>query len=175
MTKLRKLLTVAICISLSGCSSYREALIQDQQERTKQYEAYVAKREKAAQEAAEIRARPYNEVMTQIRLFRNESGCDTPTVQKIDQLLSPMEIKSIATTMVYSTSVSYMREAIEFRNYHTNAVLTYADTALKKKCLDLADRQYRHIIDIYTGAAYGGVRDRARIGLDDIREARRAR
>jgi hypothetical protein len=40
---------------------------------------------------------------------------------------------------------------------------------------DLADKHYKEIINIYIGSNYSGLRDRAKIGLDDIREAQRVK
>lgn len=49
-----------------------------------------------------------------------------------------------------------------------------ADVAKEKKCYDLADKHYRDIISTYSGNAYSGIRDRARLGIDDIKEARQS-
>lgn len=51
-------------------------------------------------------------------------------------------------------------------------ILSVADTALKHKCFDLADDQYRTIIRIYTGSFYDAARQRAGIGIEDVRTAR---
>jgi len=48
-----------------------------------------------------------------------------------------------------------------------------AEAALKQKCLDLAEGIFREIINFYTGNSYIGIRERARVGLDDVRDARR--
>ena len=48
------------------------------------------------------------------------------------------------------------------------------DGALKSGCLDVADQAYRRIISYYTGSAYAGIRDRAKLGIDDVRSARTA-
>jgi len=48
-----------------------------------------------------------------------------------------------------------------------------ADTALKHGCIDIADENYRHIFKVYTGSLYNAHRERAKIGIDDVREKRR--
>ena len=51
--------------------------------------------------------------------------------------------------------------------------LAVADKALKKGCFDIADKQYRQVMSIYSGSSYSALRDRAKIGIEDIRDARR--
>ena len=57
-------------------------------------------------------------------------------------------------------------------DYHTTMVFEFGDTAFEKRCLDDADWAYRHVIRTYTGTAYSGIRDRARLGVEDVRVAR---
>ncbi len=47
-----------------------------------------------------------------------------------------------------------------------------ADLALKKKCFEIADQHYRHIVSRYTGSAYAAYRERAMIGIEDVRAKR---
>lgn len=48
-----------------------------------------------------------------------------------------------------------------------------ADAAKAKRCFGLADELYRKVITVYTGSSYAAERERARIGIDDIREEKR--
>jgi hypothetical protein len=48
-----------------------------------------------------------------------------------------------------------------------------ANAALRSGCHNGADKVYRHIIQKYTGSAYTAQRERARLGIDDVREKRR--
>lgn len=48
-----------------------------------------------------------------------------------------------------------------------------ADLALKKNQLDITDEYYRQIIIYFSGPAVGGIRDRAKLGVEDVRAARR--
>jgi hypothetical protein len=52
--------------------------------------------------------------------------------------------------------------------------LDLADAYLLGKCLDEADAIYRLVIRKYPGTAYEGLRERALLGVDDVRAARRA-
>lgn len=47
--------------------------------------------------------------------------------------------------------------------------LTLADANLAHGCADAADALYRDAISTYTGGAYASYRERARIGVDDVR------
>jgi hypothetical protein len=51
-------------------------------------------------------------------------------------------------------------------------ILALADAYLAKGCLDDADRVYRSIIKRFTGGVYEAVRQRAMIGVDDVRANR---
>ena len=59
----------------------------------------------------------------------------------------------------------YTKDAIDYR-------FIIADLALKKNCVNIADKNYRHIVSRYSGEAYRSHRERARIGIDDVREKR---
>jgi hypothetical protein len=50
-----------------------------------------------------------------------------------------------------------------------------ADKALGAGCLSTADRYYRRIIEIFTGTSYASYRQRAQIGIDDVRSRRSSR
>jgi hypothetical protein len=50
--------------------------------------------------------------------------------------------------------------------------LDIADSARKRGCLDFADGVYRYVISTFIGAGYAAHRQRAQIGLDDIRAVR---
>ena len=50
--------------------------------------------------------------------------------------------------------------------------LEIADSARKRGCLDFADGVYRYVISTFIGTGYAAHRQRAQIGLDDIRAVR---
>lgn len=45
----------------------------------------------------------------------------------------------------------------------------YAEIALKSDKIDIADNVYRDLIKLFVGDIYSGIRDRAKIGLEDVR------
>lgn len=49
------------------------------------------------------------------------------------------------------------------------ATLDVAEAALKHGCLDVADEMYRHVLQRYVGIAYSGLRQRAQVGINDVR------
>jgi hypothetical protein len=53
-----------------------------------------------------------------------------------------------------------------------NRKLDLADAYLHANCLDRADGIYRAVMEVYTGMSYASYRDRARIGIDDVRQKR---
>jgi hypothetical protein len=52
------------------------------------------------------------------------------------------------------------------------AQFAMADAYLEKGCLDQADAIYRHVIDHYAGSSFTSARERARVGIDDVRARR---
>ena len=72
-------------------------------------------------------------------------------------------------------SIDRLAEAPQIPNYvrdRIQVIFALADAAKMKKCYDLADEGYHQIINTYIGLAYAGYRDRAKVALDDIRDAR---
>lgn len=65
----------------------------------------------------------------------------------------------------------YEREA---RDRHTELAFAFADEALSRNCLDSADRVYRDHSTFHVGATYSGIRDRAKLGIEDVRSRRGA-
>jgi hypothetical protein len=53
-------------------------------------------------------------------------------------------------------------------------MLDVADRAQKKGCLDVADQTHRQVIANYIGSGYAAYRQRAEIGIADIRAAKTA-
>jgi hypothetical protein len=51
-------------------------------------------------------------------------------------------------------------------------LFTVADGALKLGCRQVADYYYRRILSIFTGSAYEAYRQRALVGIEDVRRAR---
>jgi hypothetical protein len=83
-----------------------------------------------------------------------------------------LKIEQIASKAASSTYSDQYIDTSEVLKKHTELSFKYAEEAFKKGCLDEADNAYRDIIKFYIGEAYSGIRDRAKLGIDDIRALR---
>lgn len=117
-------------------------------------------------EAARNRARPYEEAAALLMQYENVPGCDGSAVEA---KLQDLEADVARWNRVSTHFPHYAREA---RERHTALTFQYADAALHRRCLEAADRTCRRVFDFYVGALYSGIRDRARLGIDDVRAAR---
>lgn len=158
-------LTIGVTCLMHGCIGMSDAERSEMMRRQAVAEAQAKKE-------AEQRIAPYVEGQQLLMQFTKEQGCQSPTVQALQQKIEAMREINAKFSM-YAYSSRHMYEAMTLRGFHTSTVFEFADTSLKKKCLDLAEQQYRSLIEYYIGTSYTGIRDRARIGLDDVREARR--
>ena len=118
--------------------------------------------------AAMIRLRPYKGGLEALQTYQANGDCATAASAKVEAMIDKLKTQ-ISWFRRMKTVAAYEREA---RDRHTDLAFRYADTALSKNCLDEADRAYRDLIHFYVGGAYGGIRDRARIGIDDVRARR---
>ncbi len=117
-----------------------------------------------------IRESAYAEATNLLDAFEKETpgNCNSPNAYKVETELLKLTGQE---SMYYSMKIWGMLSRVQKMKWDIQFRL--AETALKQKCPDIADRVYRDIIANYTGASYAGIRDRARVGLDDVREARR--
>lgn len=159
-------LTISIASLMTGCIGMSEA------EKAAIMQRQAIAQAKAKQES-EQRIAPYVAGQQLLMQFTKEPGCQTATAQALQQKIDNMRDISTQFSITHGFSSRHMYEAATLRNLHTNTVFEFANASLKKNCLDLADKQYRSLIEYYVGTNYTGIRDRARIGLDDVREARR--
>jgi hypothetical protein len=104
---------------------------------------------------------------------------DTPDCNGADLRVVAEEIADLERTIALfdpSQTPSIRNQMLahqdQARERHTSLAFALADGALKNGCLDAADHAYRRIISYYTGSAYSGIRDRAKLGVDDVRAAR---
>lgn len=124
-----------------------------------------------ADQAAKNRARPYLTGMAHLKNYRvGRRACRNGPARGVESSIAEMK-KSVS---LFHTAGLYRYEA-QARQRHTALAFGYAEAALKKRCLDAADRICRGLVHFYVGAAYSGMRDRARICIDDVRDARRRR
>jgi hypothetical protein len=74
-------------------------------------------------------------------------------------------------SLFHAAGVSY--DEATARDQHTAVAFAFAEEAIRRKDLNVAVRVYRRLIEFYVGGTYSGIRDRARLGIDDVRESRR--
>ncbi len=137
---------------------------------TSQQRAAPVKAQGVSQEQAVAnRAKPYLEGMEAVRQFSSESGCDGESVATAQA--SIRKLAGLENMRALGGSLAYLGVEATERRWEVQFGL--ADAAKSKGCLDLADGLYRELVTVYVGSAYSGVRDRARLGIDDVRAARK--
>lgn len=136
----------------------------DEQKQSKPSKAVVSS------SPAENRARPYKEGMKAFEKYTKSEGCEGPDREKI--LVCLKDLKEDVNNFNIVGMRAYESEQ---RTRHTSLAFSFADEALKRGCLKDADEIYRDLIRFYVGETYAGIRDRAKLGVDDVREERRAK
>ena len=127
------------------------------------------KRGPTADQAAATRARPYVEGKAALSRFTAASDCTNTDASSVKANIAKLEDYVSTFNRIGGSTYKYEREA---RERHTSLAFGFADAALTKRCLDDADQVYRGLISLYIGAAYAGIRDRAKLGIDDVRVAK---
>lgn len=140
------LITTLAVISLTGCG----------------LNPYAGERQ-----AAQKRDRPYQESFEALEDYRASTECENP--QRIEVLAKITELERDVSNY-QSMGLDYMTR--EARERHISMAFDFADEALRRWCLDDADRVYRRLIDFYVGWNHSGIRDRARLGVEDVRDLR---
>jgi hypothetical protein len=102
--------------------------------------------------------------------YRASEGCDGQDSREVLAMIAELE-ETVSRFHTVKSFPEYERQA---RDMHTNLSFAFADEALRRGCLDDADSVYRSLVAFYTGGAYAGIRDRAKLGIDDVRAARTA-
>lgn len=139
--------------------------------KTAELEAARPAQKQAELEAAQKRARPFVEGTAALEKYRTSKGCESPHAKEVRARIAELE-ESVSTFHAGRSFPQYEQEA---RDRHTALSFAFADEALRRGCLDDADRVYRSLVAFYTGGAYAGIRDRAKLGIDDVRAARPVR
>ena len=89
------------------------------------------------------------------------------------RIIAKIEDLEQAVASINGVGLGVLRDAErDARERHTTLAFAFADAALRKGAYDLADRVYRRLVEFYVGNAYSGIRERARIGIDDVRALR---
>lgn len=160
-----RLAIVALALLATGCAA-PESSRQSQQVVSKPTAPKVTG--PTEEQAAQTRARPFVEGMAALEQYRASEGCDNPHAKEVRAKIAELE-ESLSLFHRVQSFPQYEREA---RDRHTTLSFAFADEALRRGCLDDADGVYRNLVAFYTGGAYAGIRDRAKLGIDDVRSAR---
>ncbi len=108
----------------------------------------------------------WQHVESQAALIENHAD-----YRRVLTLPSPPTLDRKAAMMATKRSENITLQG-RFADTAARARLAIADAALAQKCLDLADKHYRYVTATFTGSAWTAYRERARIGVDDVRAAR---
>lgn len=111
------------------------------------------------------------EMNAALTAFKAEKGknCDSANLANAKLASDKWESYSIQ----YFNYVHGDRSAVEEVSKSLSGRLTLADAALKANCLDMADEIYREVISTYTGSRFAAFRERAKLGVDDVRAKRK--
>ncbi len=120
------------------------------------------------EQAAGNRSRPYVEGVTALNRYTAESRCDNQHSTIVQDKISELE-KTVSTFKKFGMS-RYVPQA---RDMHTYLAFGYANEALKKGCLNDSISIYQRLFTFYTGSAYSGIRDSAKLGIEEVRVARK--
>jgi hypothetical protein len=105
-----------------------------------------------------------NIVLEPLRRFQREQPTDCNSQNLKLAVLSAREVESVADQRS-ETLVEYNQDSADLD-------LEIADVALSAGCLDTAENMYRHVIERYIGFVYAAYRQRAQIGIEDVRTKR---
>ena len=119
------------------------------------------------EQAAQNRARPYIEGAAALEQFKANPDCDGQHAHVVKEKIAELE-ENVSTFNTIKMR-QYERKA---RQWHTDLTFRFANHAVENGCLDHADQVYRRLIEFYAGPAYSGIRDRARLGIEDVRAAK---
>lgn len=77
--------------------------------------------------------------------------------------------KAKSSSMIGASVVNPTKHGFDVVVTSGVTVLRVADGAKSRRCKDVARELYEFVVSTYIGSGYSGLRDRARIGLDDLR------
>ncbi len=120
------------------------------------------------EQAAEDRSRPYVEGVAALNRYSAESKCDIQHSTMVQDKISELE-KTVSIFKKFGMS----RYEPQARDMHTSLAFGYANEALKKGCLNDSVLIYRRLFTFYTGSAYSSIRESAKLGMEDVRVARK--
>lgn len=109
----------------------------------------------------------------------SETNCESPI---LSEAISKSNRITNRAMYHYSGAVNTAFSNVQRREHRSvyrdivplavNTTLDIGDVALQKGCLDIADRQYREVLEVFVGPSYSAYRERAAIGIEDVRAKR---
>jgi len=105
------------------------------------------------------------EINTALIQYRNSPTCNDPSILTVTGM----------TAVIGSDPEAYnsgtFQTTLNNRLFSADALNRLAGAAMAKGCREVARDTYLSVITEYTGTAYAALRQRAQIGLDDLRAA----
>jgi len=126
-----------------------------------------------AQTPEDKRAAEYRSALIQLDKIKNSKQWDLAAEAEIRRLIVSQKqtFESFQTLSALSQEMKlYAQEA---SGYLIEMMFGVADLAFKRHQLETADEYYRQIIIYFSGPAANGIRERAKLGVEDVRDARR--
>ena len=112
--------------------------------------------------------RQYRDGLSAVQIFRvSEDECSGT-----DLATAKFSLTYLSMRESYFYSLQLWSSHRDIHRMKMGVHFSLADAAKEKNFYDIADNLYRDIITTYTGSSYAGIRDRAKLGIDDIKEAR---
>lgn len=100
---------------------------------------------------------------------RCENGNDASAVPEFDSFIQHLALAE-AMTGTFEIVGGIQRS----RTSNAQLRLDIADTALASNCIIIADELYRSVLKFYTESRFLGLREVAKIGVEDVRDRKRA-
>ena len=95
--------------------------------------------------------------------FRAEPGCSGPQFDAVQEALLIGSIHSMTDRRTHSPDAFTNSQAV------AQAINKAAQVATDKGCTDIARRWWLNVIEHYVGSGYAAMRQRAQVGIDDLR------
>lgn len=156
-----RVLGIAAALSVFMVSSCAQPVVM----RYEPHDPPVISKGKTALEDARL---SFDRSLDGMRAFNSESGCDGDGEHQAESGLDGIRSKALVIA-TYDAFAPEDMAGSKFIYMENVATLALADMALRKGCLDIADRNYRGVAT----SPIASTRERAKMGVEDVREARR--
>lgn len=109
------------------------------------------------------------------QINRDKTTCSPEFWDPISGMAQRLKAITPVTWQVIESGsgANFYKPALTTARGSAEIVLIHADDALKRGCIDYADKLYRSIMMNFPGEEFAAERQRAQIGIEDVREKRR--